>query len=143
MHDNEANVGIESVIASNPSESACIIRPKPPRMIRMLAHLMTTVENCVFPGGLQWNVPEQPSEVVPPKPEPAPARTPPPFWRTVSDVVVIGVHGWAVLGGIGAENPLNTSAKFCEQTVIIMNSITLVSFSTLIRWLRYKSACVN
>lgn len=56
--------------------------------------------------------PAQPQQ--PPSPPPPPPP-PPPVWSTLRKVVIIGVHGWSLMGGMFGEKPVVVSSKFCAS----------------------------
>ena len=68
------------------------------------------------PLGLASKAP--PSSAATPLPPPPP---PPPYHSTVRRLVIIGIHGWSLLGGMLGEKPLIISSRFCyyiQQAVL-------------------------
>lgn len=40
----------------------------------------------------------------------------PPLWTQIKTVVILGVHGWSLMGGFLGEKPSITSGRFCAST---------------------------
>lgn len=57
---------------------------------------------------------DEPVEATP-APPPPPPPPPPPIWQTMRKVVIIGVHGWSLMGGMLSDRPIVVSNKFCQM----------------------------